>query len=210
MPAPTSAQIRGMADQAVKGAGLEGENISDLSGALADSAGQALTLFQSSAMMQPGAPAVVDPISTSGSTVGPGLIQPAPTASALQGFADGALAPLQGEDIPKLSAAWSGGMAQGFNLFVVSVMVSPGIPVAGMVTTAPGRFTGAVPQAGALEPIFLGLLNGEGLSGENIPDLASVLAEVWAGALDAFSKQVMVSPGIACTPAATAAPGMLV
>ncbi len=65
------------------------------------------------------------------------------------------------------------------------------------------------PQKGALEPIVLGLLQANNLKGENAPDLASAIAETLAGALDQFAQMAQVAPGIACTPAATAAPGRL-
>lgn len=65
------------------------------------------------------------------------------------------------------------------------------------------------PQASALEGIVLGLLRGQQLDGENAPDLAAAIAEALAGSLSQFAQQVQVAPGIACTPAATAAPGRL-
>jgi hypothetical protein len=65
------------------------------------------------------------------------------------------------------------------------------------------------PQKAALEPIVLGLLQANNLRGENAPDLAAAIAETLAGALDQFSQMAQVAPGIACTPAASAAPGRL-
>ncbi len=65
------------------------------------------------------------------------------------------------------------------------------------------------PTKSQLEPIVKGLMQSEGLRGENGPDLAAAIAETVAGALDAFAKQVMVAPGIAAAPGATAAPGRL-
>ena len=65
------------------------------------------------------------------------------------------------------------------------------------------------PQASALEGVVLGLIQAEQLTGENGPDLAKAIAEALAGCLDQFTKQVQVAPGIACTPAASAAPGRL-
>jgi hypothetical protein len=65
------------------------------------------------------------------------------------------------------------------------------------------------PQKGQLEGAILGFLQSAGLKGENAPDLASAIAETLAGALDMFVQQVQVAPGIATTPAATAAPGRL-
>jgi hypothetical protein len=66
-----------------------------------------------------------------------------------------------------------------------------------------------VPTKAQLEPIVKGLMRQHGLRGENAPDLAGALAEVVATGLTLFAQQVMVAPGIACTPAASAAPGRL-
>jgi hypothetical protein len=65
------------------------------------------------------------------------------------------------------------------------------------------------PTKSQLEPIVKGLMQGEGLKGENAPDMASAIAETVAGALDNLLKMAMVAPGIAAAPGATAAPGRL-
>lgn len=65
------------------------------------------------------------------------------------------------------------------------------------------------PKAAQLEPIALGFLQAAGLRGENVPDLAAAVAEAIAGAFDQLLAQAMVAPGIACSPAATVAPGRL-
>jgi hypothetical protein len=65
------------------------------------------------------------------------------------------------------------------------------------------------PQKGALEPIIKGLMQKEGLEGENAPDLAGAMAETIAQALSLLLAQAMVAPGIACSPGASAAPGRL-
>ncbi|MFV8750431.1 hypothetical protein ACNOYE_07755 [Nannocystaceae bacterium ST9] len=65
------------------------------------------------------------------------------------------------------------------------------------------------PQKAQLEGVVSGLLQANNLRGENAPDLASAIAETLAGALDQFAQMAQVSPGIACTPAASAAPGRL-
>ena len=65
------------------------------------------------------------------------------------------------------------------------------------------------PQKAQLEGVVAGLLQANGLRGENAPDLASAIAETLAGALDQLAQQAQVAPGIACTPAASAAPGRL-
>lgn len=66
------------------------------------------------------------------------------------------------------------------------------------------------PSQSQLEPIVAGRLQSAGLRGENAPDLAAAIAETLAGALGMFLQQVQVAPGIAASPAATAAPGRLV
>ncbi len=65
------------------------------------------------------------------------------------------------------------------------------------------------PQKAQLEPAVLGFVQSAGLRGENAPDLASAIAETLAGALDLMTKKAQAAPGIAATPAATAAPGRL-
>lgn len=65
------------------------------------------------------------------------------------------------------------------------------------------------PTKAQLEPMLLGLVQAAGLRGENAPDLAAAMAETLAGALDLLVKKAQVAPGIAATPAATAAPGRL-
>lgn len=65
------------------------------------------------------------------------------------------------------------------------------------------------PAKAQLKPVVEGLMQQNGLEGENASDLAGAIAEVVAQALAMFASQVKVAPGIAATPAATAAPGML-
>lgn len=65
------------------------------------------------------------------------------------------------------------------------------------------------PQAAALEPIVSGLMQQNGLEGQDAPALAAAIAEVVAQSLALFAAQVKVAPGIAMTPAASAAPGRL-
>ncbi len=65
------------------------------------------------------------------------------------------------------------------------------------------------PTKGQLEPIVKGLLQQNGLRGEHAPELAGVIAEVVATALSMLAQQAMVAPGIACSPAASVAPGRL-
>ncbi len=66
------------------------------------------------------------------------------------------------------------------------------------------------PTAAQLESIALGFVQAAGLRGENAPDLAAAIAEAVAGALDQLLSQAQVAPGIACSPAASVAPGRLI
>ena len=66
------------------------------------------------------------------------------------------------------------------------------------------------PTKSQLEPIVAGLLQQNGLRGENIPDLAGAIAEVIAQSLTMLMTQAKVAPGIPCSPGATVAPGRLI
>ncbi len=98
--------------------------------------------------------------------------------------------------------------AQGVALFCAQSIVLPGIACAGFVTAAPGMLAPA-PLASALEGIAAGLLQQNGIRGENAADLAKVLAQTVDLALTQFATMALVSPGIAAAPGATAAPGRL-
>lgn len=145
MPAPTAAQLEPLARGALTAAGFRGENAPDLAKALAEATANALSLFLAQAMVMPGIPAAAPPPPGSGSTVGPGMLlaPPAggPVAAQLRPLADGALAAanFRGESIGQLAEVIAGALAQGIQLFTAQVMVAPGIPIAGFVTTAPGR-----------------------------------------------------------------------
>lgn len=215
MPAPTGSEIAGMAKGAVQSAGLKGKNAPDLADAIGDTCGQALQLFMAQAMVMPGLPAAADPISGSGATAGPGQLMPPPAggpgSSTIEPLASANLMAkgIRGENAGDLAKVIAGAIAQGIQLFTASVMVAPGIAIAGFVTSAPGTLTGAAPQASALEGVANGLCSGNKLRGENAPDLAKALGKTIADALSQLMSRAMVSPGIACTPAATAAPGRL-
>lgn len=216
MPAPTASQIESMAKGALSGAGLEGENIPDLAGALGQTMGQALTMFTSMAMVSPGAPAAADPMTGSGSTAGPGMLLPPPAggpgASQIESIASAMLQSknIRGEQASALAKVIAQSTAQAILLFTSTVQVAPGIAIAGFTTAAPGMLMGAAPAKPMLQPIVLGFAQAEGLRGENIPDLAGAIAETLANALSSFMNMVQVSPGIPATPAATAGPGRLI
>ncbi len=65
------------------------------------------------------------------------------------------------------------------------------------------------PNKSQLEPIIKGLMQQNELRGQDAPALAGAMAEVIATGLSLFMAQAKVSPGIACSPAATVAPGRL-
>lgn len=68
------------------------------------------------------------------------------------------------------------------------------------------------PTKSVIKPIIEGAFAAKGFTGENVSDLAEIIAEGIAQGLDMFAKQVMVAPGIPAPPPAgpTAAPGSLI
>ena len=66
------------------------------------------------------------------------------------------------------------------------------------------------PTQAQLQPLFDAFMKQNGLQGQDAPALAGALADFVAQALALLVAQAMVAPGVACTPAATAAPGRLV
>lgn len=214
MPAPVAAQLEGPANGFLQAGGLMGEDAPGLAKALADSAGQALSLFLSMAQVMPGIPAPVDPISGSGATAGPGMLMPPPAggpgASQLEGAAQGFLSGqgIQGEDAGPLAKVIAASLAQALTLFTAQSMVMPGMAIAGFVTTSPGMLM-PVPLQSQLKPIVDGFMQQNSLRGEDAPKLAQAVAQTIDIALTLFASQAMVSPGIACPPGASAAPGRL-
>lgn len=145
MPAPPPSLIEALAMSAFQSAELRGQDAPGVAKATAKTTAQALDMFLSMAMVLPGIPVACDPITGSGSTAGPGMLMPPPAGGPAEGMIRPmALANLQaegikGEDAPKVAALISGTIAQGLTLFCAQVTVSPGIAVAGFVTSAPGR-----------------------------------------------------------------------
>lgn len=214
MPAPTSAQLKPLANGFLQAAGLAGEDIPGLAQALADSAAQGLTALSSQAMVMPGIPAPVDPITGSGSTAGPGFLMPppagGPAAAQLEGPAQNFLKGqgIRGEDGPGLGKAIAATLAQGILLLTGQTMVMPGMAIAGFVSTSPGQLM-PVPLESQLKPIANGFLQQNGLRGKNSPDLAGAMAQLVDVALTLFTAQSKVAPGIPCPPGASAGPGRL-
>ncbi|HSP81710.1 MAG TPA: hypothetical protein VLQ93_24535 [Myxococcaceae bacterium] len=145
MPAPTASQLEPLAQAALTSAGIRGENAGDLAKALAETTANALSLLLAQAMVLPGIPAAAPPPAGSGSTAGPGRLLPPPAggpdASQLEPLALAALtsAGIRGENAGDLAKVMAGALAQGIQLFTAQVLVAPGIPIAGFVTSAPGR-----------------------------------------------------------------------
>lgn len=214
MPAPTAGQLESPANGFLSAGGLLGEDAPGLAKALADCAGQALTMLLSQAQVMPGMPAAADPITGSGSTAGPGMMMPPPAggpgASQLESSARNFLSAqgIRGEDAGGLAKVIAAALAQGILLFTSQSMVMPGIAVAGFVSAAPGMLM-PVPLQSQLKPIADGFMQQNGLRGEDGPQLAQAIAQLVDMALMLFSSQAMVSPGIPCPPGASAGPGRL-
>jgi hypothetical protein len=214
MPAPPPALLESPTNGFVSGAGLRGEDAPGLAKAIADSAAQTLTLLLSMAQVMPGIPAPVDPISGSGATGGPGLLMPPPAggpgASQLEGIVNGFLSGqgIRGEDAGGLAKALAASLGQAVQLFTAQTQVLPGIAIAGFVSVAPGMLK-PVPLQSSLKSIVDGFLQQNGIRGEDAPHLAQAAAQAIDLAFTQFAAQAMVSPGIACPPGASAAPGRL-
>lgn len=140
MPAPSKGQLSSMVEGLIQGAGLEGENAPDLADVVAESIATALTMFVSTAMVQPGIPGAVNPTTTSGATTGPGTLSTTLQASQLEPIVSGLLSgkQIQGEAAEGLGKAIAGLIVHGIEQFTNKVKVAPGIAVAGAVTAAPG------------------------------------------------------------------------
>ena len=66
------------------------------------------------------------------------------------------------------------------------------------------------PTAAQLESLALADLSGEGIAGDNARDLAKVIAGSLAQAIELFTAQVQVAPGIAISGLVTSSPGSLI
>ncbi|GBC61351.1 hypothetical protein DENIS_2311 [Desulfonema ishimotonii] len=147
MPAPAKAQILPFVQAAAANVGFTGEQMGDMNDVIADTVAQALSLFAAQAKVLPGIPAVVapPPAAPTGSTVGPGMFMPPPAGgpdkSVIKPIVEGLFAAkgFTGENISDLADVIAEGIAQGILLFTTSVKVAPGIPIAGAVTSAPGK-----------------------------------------------------------------------
>ena len=115
MPAPTSSQIAQLARAAFRDADLSGAHADDLAGATADTCGRALAMFLAQAMVLPGIPAAIDPVSGSGSTSGPGKLLPPGTGLGADFDGAGGLASVGFEDVTALPRITERLLAEGFS-----------------------------------------------------------------------------------------------
>lgn len=214
MPAPQAGMIENLAKGFLSAEGLQGEDTPALAAVIGNAIGQALTIFSAQAMVLPGIPVAADPISGSGATAGPGHLMPPPAggpdASQIEGLASAQCQAqgLRGEDAPALASLIGGLGAQAISLFCAQSMVMPGIPVAGFVSAGPGMLQ-PVALKSSLDGIASGLLQQQGLQGEDAPGLGKALAQTLDQALLLFASQMMVAPGIPCPPGSSAGPGRL-
>ena len=145
---------------------------------------------------------------------------PSPTADQLAGFARSTLdsAGIRGRDAPGLARALAKTIAQALAMFLNQAQVLPGIPASAPPpansgsTAGPGELLSppAGPTAAQLESLALADLKDEGIAGENAPDLAKVIAGSLAQAIELFTAQVQVAPGIAISGLVTSSPGSLI
>ena len=145
---------------------------------------------------------------------------PSPTAEQLAGFAGSTLdsAGIRGQDAPGLALALAKTTAQALAMFLNQAQVLPGIPASAPPpansgsTAGPGELLSppAGPTAEQLESLALADLKDEGIAGDNVPDLAKVIAGSLAQAIELFTAQVQVAPGIAISGLVTSSPGSLI
>jgi hypothetical protein len=138
----------------------------------------------------------------------------------LEGIAMGALqsAGIRGQDADGLAKAIAQSTAQALSLFVSQAMVMPGIPAVAPPPALSGSTVGpgmlmpppaGGPIASQLEGLANAALMANGIRGENAGDLAKVLAASLAQAIQLFTAQVQVAPGIAIAGLVTTSTGIL-
>lgn len=215
MPTPTSPEIQSIASSALASRSLRGSFIPNLARTVGQTYGQALLMFMAQAVVLPGIASAVDPITGSGSTCGPGMLLAPPAGAPSAQQIESLVMPfllseqLNGERKRDLAHVIAQALAEGLRLFTLVRQVGPGIAVSGFATSAPGRLIGVGPSKAQLQPLVRADELGRGLRGAHSPELADALAETVAMSLDIMATRLLVLPGIACTPAATAAPGRL-
>lgn len=209
MPAPPAPLIIALSVKAVDEAGLKGVDAIKLAIGLGKAIATSLAQLVAGVQVLPGQPAAIDPITGSGATAGPGLLQGELSASAAEAHAKAELGELQGAGIAPLIKVYGAVLSQAAAQWVSGVMVAPGATIAGFTTAAPGPLLGAPPLPTALEPLCLAELDANEIKGEGSRWLARALASTLSGALALAMSMVMAAPGQSCAPGATAAPGRL-
>lgn len=145
---------------------------------------------------------------------------PAPSPFQLEAIASAALqqAGLRGEEMPALAKGLAQATSQALSLFLGQAMVLPGIPAAVDPTSGSGSTVGpgrlappplGGPLAPQLEGLALAALQAQGLRGERSADLVAALAAGLAQAIQQFTAQVQVAPGMAVAGFVTTSPGSL-
>ena len=121
-------------------------------------------------------------------------------------------------DGPGLAQALADATGQTLTLLAGMAKVLPGIPapvdpISGSgATGGPGMLMpppAGGPGASALEGLVNGFLSGQGLRGEDAPGLGKAIAASLAQAVQLFTAQTQVLPGIAIAGFVSVAPGML-
>lgn len=146
---------------------------------------------------------------------------PSPTNDQIAGFARSTLdrAGIRGQDAPGLARALAKTTAQALAMFLSQAQVLPGIPASAPPPANSGSTAGpgsllpppaGGPTAEQLESLALADLKGEGIAGANASDLAKVIAGSLAQAIELFTAQVQVAPGIAISGLVTSSPGNLI
>ena len=148
---------------------------------------------------------------------------PAPTKAQIKPIIDGLFMSKQwtGERIGDLSDVIADSIAQSLNIFLGQGKVLPGIPA--VVAPPPAAPVGSTvgpgflmpppaggPNKGTIKPLIEGLFASKQFIGENISDLADVMADAIAQGIMLFTSMVKVAPGIPIAGGITSAPGMFI
>ena len=211
MPAPLPPMLLGPAAGALASVGLGGIGIPGLALALSLGTAVSLATFVLGSTASAGQPAAVDPLTGTGALAGPGQL----SGSLSEGFAANTMsgvlagAGLLGAGIPGLGRAYAKVLSQACGFVVGNVMVAPGAAVEGFTTSAPSPLMGIPASPGQLSPLCLNALHAEEVRGAFADELAEALGQFLAAALLMTQAGCVVAAGRACTPAATASPGML-
>ena len=141
---------------------------------------------------------------------------PALTSAQIKPIVTAAFATRQftGEKLDKLAEVIADSISQSLSIFIAQVKVIPGIPVAAPPpalsgsTVGPGNLMNP-PSKAQIKPVVAAGFTKVRFTGDNIDDLADVIADTIAQGLTMFTAQVKVAPGIPITGGVTTGPGML-